>query len=330
MTLVIGTDEAGYGPNLGPLVVAASVWRLQAGPAAVEAALAAALTRAAAAADPTTPHAKSRAAPLWSDSKQVYRGGRKSAGHGIAALEVGVLTAIAMANGGVPRAWDTFAAATGIGASAAPPSEWSALVSASLPRTVDAGACAVRGERIARALADAGASLEQIICRVVHPKEFNGLLAAGLNKSDILSQVTLALAAAACRRAGADEPTVIWCDRHGGRKHYAPVIARHFDCPLVRPIEETPARSAYDLPASRCRIEFCVGGEDRGPVALASMTAKYVRELVMEAFNTFWGDRSPGLAPTAGYPLDAARWRRDAAAAIRAAGITDDDLWRRA
>jgi hypothetical protein len=60
------------------------------------------------------------------------------------------------------------------------------------------------------------------------------------------------------------------------------------------------------------------------------MTAKYVRELAMEAFNTFWGDRSPGLAPTAGYPLDAARWRRDAAAAIRAAGITDDDLWRRA
>ena len=330
MTLVIGTDEAGYGPNLGPLVVAASVWRLEAAPAAVEAALAAALTRAAEAAEPTTPHAASRATPLWSDSKQVYRGGRKSAGQGITALEVGVLTAIAMVNGDVPRAWDTFAAATGIGVAATPPSEWSALLSAPLPRTVDAGACVVRGERITRALADAGASLEQIACRVVHPKEFNGLLAAGLNKSDILSQVTLALAAAACRRAGADEPKVIWCDRHGGRKHYAPVIARHFDCPLVRPIEETPARSAYDLPASRCRIEFCVGGEDRGPVALASMTAKYVRELAMEAFNTFWGDRSPGLAPTAGYPLDAARWRRDAAAAIRAAGIADDELWRRA
>ena len=26
MMLVVGTDEAGYGPNLGPLVVAATAW----------------------------------------------------------------------------------------------------------------------------------------------------------------------------------------------------------------------------------------------------------------------------------------------------------------
>ena len=28
MGYLIGTDEAGYGPNLGPLVVSASVWRV--------------------------------------------------------------------------------------------------------------------------------------------------------------------------------------------------------------------------------------------------------------------------------------------------------------
>ena len=28
MTLVIGTDEAGYGPNLGPLVVTATLWEI--------------------------------------------------------------------------------------------------------------------------------------------------------------------------------------------------------------------------------------------------------------------------------------------------------------
>lgn len=326
MTLVIGTDEAGYGPNLGPLVVAASVWRVEAAPAAVEAALTRALTLAAAAADP----AAARVTPLWSDSKQVYRGGRTSAGHGLAALELGVLTALAMTHRGVPEAWDQFAAVTGIGGTVAPPAEWPALASTALPRAVDAGACAARGERITHALANAGASLQQITCRVLHPKEFNALLAAGLNKSDILSEVTLTLAASACRRAGADEATVIWCDRHGGRKRYAAVVSRHFDCPLVQPIEETSERSAYDLPASRCRIEFCVGGEGRGPVALASMTAKYVRELAMEAFNAFWCERSPGLVATAGYPLDAARWRHDAAAAIQSAGVADDDLWRRA
>ena len=28
MAIVIGTDEAGYGPNLGPLVIAASAWHV--------------------------------------------------------------------------------------------------------------------------------------------------------------------------------------------------------------------------------------------------------------------------------------------------------------
>ena len=330
MTLVIGTDEAGYGPNLGPLVVAASVWRLDAGPLAVEATLADALLRAAEAADAGPPHHAFSAAPLWSDSKQVYRGGSKTQGHGLAALEAGVLTAIAMATGAVPRDWTMFAAATDIGRMAAPPPEWPSLASTVLPRSVQADRCVVRSERITATLAAKGIRLEKILCRVVHPGEFNGHLDSGLNKADLLSQVTLTLAADACRRAVPDEPIVIWCDRHGGRKHYAAVVARHFDCPLVHAIEETPMRSAYDLPASDCRIEFCVGGERRGPVALASMTAKYVREVAMEAFNAFWTARSPGLASTAGYPVDAVRWRRDAAAAIRAAAVADHDLWRRA
>ena len=326
MTLVIGTDEAGYGPNLGPLVVAASVWRVTAAADAVEAALTTALQAAAAAADPVA----ARAAPLWADSKQVYRGGSKTADRGLAALEAGVLTAVALATGSVPGTWPTFATATGIGSGPAQPPEWPVLESVTLPRAVDASRCVSRGSRVAAALTAAGVSLEAIVCRIVHPQEFNGQLATGRNKSDILSQVTLALAATACRQAEAEEPIVIWCDRHGGRKHYAAVVSQQFDCPLVQPIEETPARSAYDLPAAGCRIEFCVGGEDRGPVALASMTAKYVRELAMEAFNAHWSSRSPGLAATAGYPVDAARWRRDAEAAIRAACIADNDLWRRA
>ena len=28
MTYLIGTDEAGYGPNLGPLVISATVWQV--------------------------------------------------------------------------------------------------------------------------------------------------------------------------------------------------------------------------------------------------------------------------------------------------------------
>jgi hypothetical protein len=60
------------------------------------------------------------------------------------------------------------------------------------------------------------------------------------------------------------------------------------------------------------------------------MAAKYIRELSMHAFNAFWASRIPGLRPTAGYPTDAVRWRRDAAVAIEEASVSADDLWRRA
>ena len=43
MTLLIGTDEAGYGPNLGPLVVAATAWWIDARAEAAEAVLTTAL-----------------------------------------------------------------------------------------------------------------------------------------------------------------------------------------------------------------------------------------------------------------------------------------------
>ena len=73
MTLVVGTDEAGYGPNLGPLVVAATAWEVAAAADDVDGVF------TAVAAD---------LAGLWGDSKQIFRGGA-----GLSALERGVLAA---------------------------------------------------------------------------------------------------------------------------------------------------------------------------------------------------------------------------------------------
>lgn len=315
MTVVIGTDEAGYGPNLGPLVVAATAWRVGAKAEAVDEPLAAAGQAASQVAGGL----------LWGDSKRIYRGS-----NGLAALERGVFTGLLVAGEPLPVDWPALAAALG---GIAPPAEccqpdWAALAAVSIPRAADAEHCRAIAARIGSAIRREGVSLESIACRAIYPGEFNALLDTGLNKSDILSRMTLSLAAA-LRRKYADEPAVIWCDRHGGRKSYAALVSRHFDAPLVQPLEETPASSVYCLPEAEARIAFRVGGESRLPVALASMTAKYVRELAMHAFNTFWSERVPGLAATAGYPVDANRWRAAAGHAVRAAGIADDGLWRR-
>jgi hypothetical protein len=65
-------------------------------------------------------------------------------------------------------------------------------------------------------------------------------------------------------------------------------------------------------------IHFRPEAEDAHlPVALASMTAKLVRELAMARFNRYWCLRMPELKPTAGYTLDARRWLEEANGVVR-------------
>ena len=322
MTIVIGTDEAGYGPNLGPLVVAATAWRIEAAPTAAEGTVAGIASRVA--------KTVAAAGPLWGDSKQIYR-----AGNGFAALERGVLVGLLLAERSLPADWPALGAM--IGGIAPPPAalqnEWLRLDALGLPREADAESCRRIAATATETLSAERAAIVAIACRTVYPTEFNALLDRGLNKSDILSRTTLDLAARLRTQFG-NEPALIWCDRHGGRKCYSGLVARHFETPLVQLLEETPSCSSYVVaagpaPSAATQIEFRVGGEARLPVALASMTAKYVRELAMQTFNGFWSERVPGLMATAGYPVDARRWRAAAADAIRAASVTDDALWRR-
>ncbi len=385
MTLIIGTDEAGYGPNLGPLVVAATAWRVEATPANAAVYLETAVAAAQRDTEALWPEkirqrgnrrASGRTVPLWADSKHIYR-----AGAGFCALEQGVLVALSLVNdpdadtfahawhaghagpvirspvnqtNTVPRQWPSLEAALGqIGPEIADwrtsdvasesgghPSttQWALLPTLCLPHQADADACCARAAGMRMILDALGVSLVAVACRAIYPAQFNALLCQGLNKSDILSRTTLALAASLRTKANA-EPALIWCDRHGGRKHYSALVAQHFGATLVQTLTETPARSAYRVPAqakadlnqaqaANLDIEFNVGGESQVPVAVASMTAKYVRELAMHAFNAFWSSRSPGLNPTAGYPVDALRWRCEARDAIAEAGVRDKDLWR--
>jgi hypothetical protein len=76
------------------------------------------------------------------------------------------------------------------------------------------------------------------------------------------------------------------------------------------------------------RVVFQVNGERFFPTALASMTAKYLRELSMRAFNDFWRAHLPELKPTAGYYRDAWRFKKEIAAKQRELKIDDHVLWR--
>jgi hypothetical protein len=98
----------------------------------------------------------------------------------------------------------------------------------------------------------------------------------------------------------------------------------------VRVRQETAELGVYELAHAGRRVEFrfLVGGERMLPTALASMTAKYARELAMRPFNAFWQRQVPGLRATAGYPVDAKRFRGEIRAAQRRLAIADAQLWR--
>ena len=63
-------------------------------------------------------------------------------------------------------------------------------------------------------------------------------------------------------------------------------------------------------------------------MALASMTCKYLRELLMHEFNRFWRNKVPGLAPTAGYPGDSRRFYNAIRPAVKELGLVRKRIWR--
>ena len=99
---------------------------------------------------------------------------------------------------------------------------------------------------------------------------------------------------------------------------------------LIEVYGEGREESLYRFGPAERRVEFCfrAKGEKCLATALASMASKYLRELAMRAFNAFWCSRIPGLAPTAGYPEDAARFKKSIAAVQAELGIEDCLLWR--
>jgi hypothetical protein len=318
MAFLIGIDEAGYGPNLGPLVVAATVWEV---PTEL---LTADLYRTLRRAVCKSPEKAGKSRLAVADSKQIYR-----AGEGLEALERNVLSALRL-TGLSAACWSELLAGAGARASAATIDlPWHAEQDPALPTAACAQAVAALAERVRGRLSDLGVRVAAIRLRPVFPREFNELVEQHGLKSTALSLVTLELLAEVLAPLP-EGPVLALCDKHGGRNRYAPLLQMQFPEPLIEVYGEAAERSVYRWGPAAARVEarFCAKGEAFLPTALASMVAKYVRELSMLAFNRYWCARLPELRPTAGYPTDARRFDREVGALRAALGIDERSYWR--
>lgn len=317
MHLLIGTDEAGYGPNLGPLVVAASAWQApkKVAPEKLYDHLAEFIA---------TECPRDEARLAIADSKALY-----SPGSGLAELECGVLSCLALL-GQQPTStlalWNALAANCHGERTAL---AWHVAEEEQLP--IDA--CP---DRIGRCLENLSAGFKSqrvefkaLRATAVFPGKFNAEVERHENKATVLSLVTLELIKSLLDEQP-DLPAIITCDKHGGRDRYAHLIQHVFGDDPVSTIRESKASSVYRLTCAGRKIElqFLAKGERMLAAALASMAAKYLREISLRPFNRFWQEHVPGLKPTAGYPNDARRFKAEILAAQQRLGIEDRVLWR--
>ena len=315
MGIFIGTDEAGYGPNLGPLVITVSVWEVPGDPREFD--------FFAALSDTVSQDSPKNSGRLHvADSKAVY-----SPGKGITSLETSVLALTRLLDWKPSSFRQLCGALSRHLANATPLSgdPWYEGADLDLPQKTDTTSVESGATSLLNACLAAGIKLREVRSEIVSPERFNELCESHGNKAAALSRTTLSLIRSVWDPDSA-EATLIVGDKHGGRNSYDDLIDEQLDGQMIFRLGEGKERSTYRVGSTELR--FQMRAESHLPVAVSSMFCKYVRELAMELFNQFWQQHLPSLKPTKGYPLDAKRFRKDIAKKQQELGISDRVLWR--
>ncbi|PKL44976.1 MAG: hypothetical protein CVV39_08135 [Planctomycetes bacterium HGW-Planctomycetes-1] len=103
-------------------------------------------------------------------------------------------------------------------------------------------------------------------------------------------------------------------DRQGGRTRYGQMLRTMFPDMALKIIDENDIFSSYELSTSykMVKLDFVVKADELYlPAALASMTSKYLREQLMASLNSYFIEKCSRLKPTAGYWTDGKRFLND-------------------
>jgi hypothetical protein len=164
------------------------------------------------------------------------------------------------------------------------------------------------------ALSQNGITVMAVGARGMSAKHYNTVLRSGKNKADVNWSVIADQFLKLVTLAQPGEPIHAVIDRQGGRKFYAAKVGDLFPGAMPWTESETPTTSVYRIDADgrTVRVAFMVDADGQTlPVALGSMAAKLARELCMKRLNDYFRRHEPQLKPTAGYYGDASRFLRE-------------------
>jgi ribonuclease HII len=319
MPWIVGLDEAGYGPNLGPFVMSLVAVRVPEALASgcLWSALSSAVRRDADEADERL---------LIDDSKAVY-----SSGAGLLDLERGVLASSWPEPAAPPPALRALVEWLCPGGGELDAEAWftgDSLLPVELPHDELSPPSTAFAEACAAAGMERGRVCSEIVCA----PRFNALLDNHDSKGMVLAECMARLLRSALASLPGEEPVTFHIDKHGGRNSYAAIIQHALPDGVVVMRQEGMSRSAYHVLGLGRKVELTFqprADQEHFCVALASMTSKYLRETLMREFNQFWCKQVPDLKPTAGYPADATRFFRAIQPAMRRLGLAEGAVWRR-
>lgn len=324
----VGIDEAGYGPNLGPLVMAAVVVEScePSGscppgldpPTTLWDDLALSVCRARGPADRFA----------VDDSKAILKGAK-----GRTALYSTCLALLDAAGRPLPDSTASLISEAALDASSVELDRWRLTDEPPPPWPKPGLIEGLRARLASRPFAPPSNAwrISEVYVEVVGPERFNAALERFPSKAAVHFKAFARLLDEVWGLAADGRPTHVLGDKHGGRHYYLEPLASAFPETWIDRGEEGPELSSYTIrsPGRSLNLRLTPRADAHDAlVALASITAKTIRECWMDVFNGYWAQLVPGLRPSAGYPVDASRFRRDIEPTAASLGIGPRLWWR--